>query len=1022
MHFRFAAPLFYGLISFTLAVSAFGQSAAGLAGITGNVQDPSGGHVPNARVVISNKSQGTVRSLSTNEDGVFTAPSLPPAPDYKVSITAPGFVTYEGSGVVLQVGENLNLSVTLNVPSSTVVVQLGAPVSSVQDTKTDVSQVIDSQQIVDLPANGRRADSFVLLAPAVTTDGVFGLLTFRGVAGGNSFLLDGNDTTEQYYNENAGRTRIFSNISQDAVSEFQVISSNFAAEYGRAVGGIVNTVTRSGTNQLHGTAYWFFRNRTLDARDRYATINPPEIRYQWGGSLGGALIKNKLFYFVNSEFTWRKFPMFDSINRAGVINSSTQTFVGCVAPATPAQCAAINSLLPRFFGLIPRRANQELGYARLDWMKSEKNSFSASFNYQRFFSPNGLQTNVASTTGAALSSNGDDSVRVRNGRLAWTGTTGLSLVNEARFGWMTDRQADTFDKSQVSPATGLIGLSVAGQAGLAGVPTYLPRVQPNEQRFEYADNATWTKGKHIVRFGVDIANTSDYTYYLSNGQGSYSFQTVTAFALDFSGNTTGRKDWQTYTQTFGNPVVNATIRDYGFYAQDQFLVSPKLSLNWGVRYEYAQLPQPTMTNPDYPLTGHIPSGPRNFGPRFGAAYSLNEKTVLRAGYGIFYARYPGSLIDDLFTNNGVTQRTFTLQATNAAQLAAGPTFWNTLTSIPASASLGASNIQFAAPNLRTPYSEQSNFSIERQLDKGTTLTASYIWSRGVQLLSERDLNVGVPGPNVTYTIDNASGVPVGSYTTPVYLAANKVDPRYGRIIQDENGIKSYYNALAVQVNRRMSRGFQALASYTWAHAIDDGQGAATDALYYSSPNLTTYNGNYEFDKGSSALDQRHRLVLSLVAQPTFTHRNGAFYKYVVNNWQLAAVVTLASGQPTTPMIRMTDTPVAGMAYSTSIDGFGGNSRVPFLPVNSLYTPSIYRADVRLNKWVPIKERYRLALGFEVWNLTNTIVNTAISNQVYTEANRVLTLTPGAYNVGTQSAGFPDGTNARRAQVSARLVF
>ena len=224
------------------------------------------------------------------------------------------------------------------------------------------------------------------------------------------------------------------------------------------------------------------------------------------------------------------------------------------------------------------------------------------------------------------------------------------------------------------------------------------------------------------------------------------------------------------------------------------------------------------------------------------------------------------------------------------------------------------------------------------------------------------------------------------------------------------------------MNKRFTQSFQALASYTWAHAIDDGQGMATDALYFSNPTLNTYNGNYKFDKGSSALDQRHRLVVSFVAQPTFTHRTGNFYKYVVNNWQLSVITTLASGRPTMPLIRMTDTPVAGMAYNTTIDGFGGSSRVPFWPVNSLYTPPTYRADARVSKLIPLGERFRVALSFEVWNLTNTIVNTAISNQVYVEANRVLTLTPGAYNVGTQSGGFPDGTNARRAQVGARLIF
>jgi len=1014
------ASLLATLLAFVSA-PAFAQSAAGLAAISGVVRDSSGSVVAGARVMIASDSQGTIRTIETNSGGIFAGPALMPGSGYRVTVTATGYATYEATDLDLQVGQNLNLNVGLTVGRTVTVVELNATDATVQDTKTDVSQVIDSSLIQDLPINGRRVDSFVLLTPGVTNDSSFGLLTFRGVAAGNSFLVDGNDTTEQFFNENAGRTRIASQISQDAVQEFQVVSANYSAEYGHAVGGIVNTVTRTGSNELHGTAYWFFRNRTLDARDRYATINPDEVRHQAGASIGGALIKNKLFYFVNGEFTRRNFPMVSSISRAGVIDPNTESFVGCGPPATPAQCAAINTILPRYFGLIPRQANQDLGFARLDWRPTERNSFSASFNYLHFVSPNGIQTNISSTTGAAIGSNGDDSVRVRNGRATWTTVPKPNWVNELRFGWATDRQADTFDPGTYNPALGQISLTVAGQTGLGNGVSYLPRVEPDEQRFQVADNASWTVGKHIFKVGFDIANTRDYTDYLSPAYGSYTYQTVTQFALDFSGPTSG-KNWQSFSQAFGNPVVDATIRDYGFYAQDQFLIMPKLVLNYGVRYEYSQLPQPTVVNPDYPQTGHIPTGSLNLAPRVGLAYSLNEKTVIRAGYGIFYARFPGSLIDNLFANNGVFQTSISLQSSNPAQLASGPAYWNALASAPPGASAGAVNIQFAAPNLRTPYSEQGSVAVERQLGSSISLTTSYIWSRGVQLLTSRDLNIGAPGPDVTYTIDNAGGQQVGTFTTPVYLAANRVDPRYGRVVQDENGVKSYYNALAVQVNKRFSYGFQTLLSYTWSHAIDDGQGAAADSLYYSSPTLTTYNGNYAFDKGSSALDQRHRAVLSLVEQPTFTHRDGAFYKYVVNNWQFATITTLASGRPETAQIRTTDTAVPGMAYTTSIDGFGGNYRVPFWPVNSLYTPAAYRADARISKILPIKERLRLYLSFEVFNISNTVVDTSISNQAYLEAKRVLTLTPAAFGVGTASAGFPDGTNARRAQVSARLVF
>src|ERR1017187_8442303 len=411
MHLRLSASL----LLFVTA-PAFAQSAAGLGAISGVVRDSSGAFVPDAKVSIASDSQGAIRTVNTNSGGIFAAPALPPGSGYKVTVMATGYAAYDVKDLNLQVGQNLNLNVILTVGAILTVVEVTAAAATVQDTKTDVSQVNDSRMIQDLPINGRRVDSFVLLTPGVTNDSTFGLLTFRGVAGGNSFLIDGTDTTEQFFNENAGRTRIFSQISQDAVQEFQVVSSNFSAEYGRAVGGVVNTVTRTGSNGLHATAYWFFRNRTLDARDRYATIIPAEVRHQAGASVGGALIKDKLFYFVNTELTRRDFPMVSSISRARVIDPNTQSFVGCGAPATPAQCAAINTILPRYFGLIPRQANQDLGFARLDWHPSERNSFSASLNYLRFQSPNGIQTNISSTTGAAIGSNGDDSVRVRNGR------------------------------------------------------------------------------------------------------------------------------------------------------------------------------------------------------------------------------------------------------------------------------------------------------------------------------------------------------------------------------------------------------------------------------------------------------------------------------------------------------------------------------------------------------------------------------------------------------------------------------
>ena len=241
-------------------------------------------------------------------------------------------------------------------------------------------------------------DSFALLAPAVVPDGTFGLISFRGIAGGNSFLTDGNDTTEQYYNENAGRTRITSQISQDAVQEFQVVSNNYSAEFGHATGGVVNTVTRSGSNDFHGTGYWFFRNQDFNAKDTFATINPQEKRNQLGASAGGKMLKDKLFYFFNYEAMRRDFPLIASITSAGnPLFSTNGTFIGtCAAtaalPVTQAQCDTARNFLNRQFQTLPRTTNQDLGFGKLDWRPTERNSFSASLNLLRWVSPNGLQT------------------------------------------------------------------------------------------------------------------------------------------------------------------------------------------------------------------------------------------------------------------------------------------------------------------------------------------------------------------------------------------------------------------------------------------------------------------------------------------------------------------------------------------------------------------------------------------------------------------------------------------------------
>jgi hypothetical protein len=1041
---------------------AFAQAVGGSAGISGVVKDPSGSAVPNAKIVISSASQGTLRTLETNSAGAFAAPALTPGPGYQVSVTAAGFAPYDLKDINLEVGQSLNLNIPLTVGQTSTTIDVVGAAELLDDTKADVSTVVDSKQIQELPVNGRRVDSFVLLTPGVSNDATFGLLTFRGVAGNNSFLIDGNDNTEQFYDEDAGRTRIQSQISQDAVQEFQVVSDDYSAEYGRAMGGVVNTVTKSGTNQLHGTGFYYFRSTGFDAADTYATlnelnsqgvsvptrINPPEKRVEGGGTIGGALIKDKLFWLVNGDLTYRQFPLVDSYLVTNVTNAATQNWVttgsqACGAPATPAQCAAINGLLPRFFGLIPRTDDNDLAFGRLDYHPSDKQTFTAEFNFLRWWSPNGIQTGLDSTTGAGITGNGDDSVRVRNGKLGWTWVPSSTFVNNFRFGVDTDRQADSFDQAELGGGLGYLDVSVDGVQ--LGPANYLPRVEPSETRYEFSDDATLVKSNHTIKFGFNFFTTEDYNYYMSNAFGSYTYTNPTTFAEDYS-NAAGTigaasgKHWTSYSQTFGNPIADYRINELAWYVNDQWKVNSKLTVNLGVRWDKSLSMNFPVTNPSWPGTGYIHTPSANFSPRVGMAYRINDKTVFRGGFGLFYARLLGGLIDNLWTTNGIYQIADSLSGSVAAQLAAGPNFPNVLPAPPSGASVSAATIQFAAPNLKTPYSAQGNITLERQLTPDILLSVSGIFSRGIHLLGSVDVNVNPPTSSFTYTIDNSSGQAVGTFTSPIYTAP-RPNTAFGTVYETTNGVDSVYDGLAVTLNKRFSHGIQMLGSYTWSHEIDDGQEQASNAIFYSSV-TTLYNGNNSAERANGWEDQRHRFVYSFVWSPE-VHIGNGFAKAILGDWQLSAITTLAAGRPyasagvsgsiaactatvTTGCVQL---PAGQSLLSASFpDAFTGSHRVPWLPVNDILTPASYRADARITKFIPIKigdRDTRLSLNFEMFNVSNSWSPTGMTSTEYNLSKGVLTPNIGSvpgWGVGNADGGFPDGTQARRMQISARFQF
>jgi outer membrane receptor for ferrienterochelin and colicin len=1102
------SALFIAALLLLTSTSLFAQNA-GFGSISGVVQDSTGAVVADAKVVVDNPSKGIHRELQTTDAGIFNAAALVPADGYIVHISKPGFSDYEAKNITLAVGQNVSLTPALKVGASGTEVLVTGEAPLVDTQKTSVSTVVGSDQILDLPINGRRVDAFVQLSPGVTNDGAFGLLSFRGTPGGNNFLTDGVDTTNAYYGENAGRTRTY-NIAQDAVQEFQVVSANYAAEFGHAAGGVVNTVTRSGSNAYHGSAYEFFRNRTLNAIDRTTAnkvfpngVNPPEWRHQAGLSIGGPIKHDKLFFFFNGELFRRNAPavssnigsgsgnnVFDGAGNVlmdptlGAKNDQTCHVAstlpggtvklpsGNIVPApTQAQCDAATAYVKGQVAtqLIPRHMDNNMLFGKIDWHPTDKDSVSFSGNYLDFRSPNGIQTQLSLTDGSAIGNNADTNVFDRTGRISWTRVITPNVLNEFRFGLFKDRQYDPASPTLVPnfPAgASPVALTVNGVSNL-GYATNYPRVNPSELRAQFSDNLTWTVGKHTLKFGGDFTRLEDFVQSMSGQYPTYTYSplsskiqdpndptkqisvtynALTYLALDINGGVSaGNQAYSQFSQTLGNRQVDFTVLEAAFFAQDDYRITPKLTISPGVRYQYSTVPQPTTCNPNFPQTCKIPGQSGDFAPRVGFAYSFNDKTVIRGGYGIFNNRYITSSLENLLVTNGVYQNTYSYSGSSLT-----PTTLGCLPVFPVAPAFDAvpsgncartlnPGILYADPNLRPSYSEQANLSVEREVVKNLSLSVSYVWSRTLHLPVSYDTNLAAPTASRTYQILDTGNNIVGTYTTPIYTARNPVytfnGQQYtGRVSVLQSAANSYYNAMLVNAKYRPAKWFQLDMAYTYGHTIDWGVGFAPT---FGSTTPSSYvNGDYRGDKGSSQLDRRHNLMLNYIVAPTFLHNDSAFARYVVNGWQLSGVTQFASSQPQVPSLSGSiPTTFGGISVlnTSSLNGLGGSGRIPFMSVSALDIGAIYRTDARIMKMFPITERVNVNLGFEAFNVFNHLIpgGTAPRDRfAYTASipttgpnTGLLVLTPRtSYGSLQQTQITPDGTTARRAQAVIRINF
>lgn len=853
------------------ATSARAQSLAGLGALNGTVHDPSGAVVANASVEVVNSSIGIDRMLKSNGDGLFSAPSLPPAAGYSVIVTAPGFAVFKTQSIVVHVGEQLTLPIQLAVSGSNQVVTVNESTVPIIDlTKTEVSTLIGQQQIATLPINGRRVDQFALLTPGVSADPALGEVSFHGVPAGNLFLQDGMDITYQWTVQNAGGTALLSNISMDAVQEFQTESLGYSAEFGRGAGGVINVVTKSGSNQFHGTAFWYFRNRTLNATDRFSKLNgkpynPPEYRHQFGGTVGGPMIKNKLFFFSSYEGARRNFPLVNSMsNYSTIVNPITGQLLPGQCNATALQCANAQTYLNRISvpRSIKRSFQQNSGFVKLDYRPSDKNSYSANFNMVNYSGTHVGTSAVSTTDGSGASGyNYDVGTHVRNGLFSNIYLLSSTMVNQVRFGYNADRRFEGLSPD-VTPTNGVTSnVTVAGISRLGTSTNQIPNLQPTEKRFDLSDNFSQSAGRHQLKYGFDLAYLRAVEVAIFGGPGSFTYTNFTNFAYDLtplpsdpvSATQAPGKHYSTFSQALGRPITGIAIRDYDFFVQDQWQATHALSLNLGLRYEYATFTQPPP--PSYkatnPAVGPINQPKADFAPRFGFAYAMdNNTTVIRGSYGIFYNRLPGATVARLQQLGGIVRKSFTLSNNTPSQFAVMLPFPQKFTSLSQVNSLikaNSINSGFTLPGLATPYVQEWSLGVARTFGRNISVNAAYVASRGLKFIQRSDLNAGQPTGVDTYAIYGINGQQTGTFSTPVYLnAANgntTYNPNYGKILQIDNGGRLWYDGLIVEVHQRANRYIQSTLSYTYSHAEDFGQGNFNDNHYFSDQGNTYFNGS-----------------------------------------------------------------------------------------------------------------------------------------------------------------------------------
>ena len=992
----FGFAVFLALL-FPLPVAA--QDAA-TGAIRGTVVDPGGLRISAAEIVVVNNATGRRYSVTTDSEGRFAVDLLPPG-DYSARATAKGMSPQITPVLHVDLGAATEIEFRLSLASVKENVTVSGEPQLVETQPSAVSTILDERALVDLPLNGRRFSDLLLLSPGVTQDprgltsSTNGDLSFGGIRGfQNSFLVDGLDFNNGFFAQARGRYRAPYQFSNEVVQEFRVSTNSYGVELGRAGGAVVNVITKSGSNHLHGSGFYFIRDSAFGATDPFMNSKPHGRQQQFGGTIGGPLKRNKIFFFAGFDQHIFHVPsVVEFLN--GTMRVVPQPSPGAATPGDydPSDRAlvfAAAAQLTSLAGTYPAAQVGNASYAKLDFNLTPRHQLTLRFNSSRYWGANNVFLDPSSpVTYDSNSDNGAETVATETGAAALVSGFTPRLTSNLRAQFSRDLQ-----QSYTNTTDTLV--KIPDIIDGIGRSDLLPRTD-REHRAQLAETLSFETSRHTFKFGGDSLRTWVYDFFPSQESGEFLFYPIKVNPFTFQPEEGGldltplrayaHAVPHYYLQNFGNAVSHPDSNDYAAFAQDTIRLTDHLAMSLGVRWDLQTFSaRGLISNPLFPPSGKVPFQPYNFAPRAGIAYSFGKTRplVLRAGYGIFYVRIPQIYNSVVATENGVTDSQVFLNDTQAADQPVFPTYPNPLISCPltsASCSLPSGfsegvthNVSAFATNFVTPRVEQASLTLEREVAGRATVSVSYLYVHGEHLI--RALDVNLPQPvALTYPLFNSTGsifsggyYTVDSFATwqftrtltcsfpPCINPLGRPIAELGSIDEFQSAASSVYHGATLSINRRVARGTYLRFSYTYAHAIDDGQ----DALVAGQPATVQNSYNPNAERGPSVTDQRNRVSAAFSAEPHLFHRGQEFLGHVFNNWKLSSVFTYGSGRPVNATVQ----------GDPNQDGNDLNDRLPGYGRNGFLGPDYATTDLRLTRIVRIGERCKLNLVAESFNLFN----------------------------------------------------